>query len=348
MGAEVGAHVVGHVRPQPEKPSVRAERQGELVPLFAGVVDGAQVLDPVLDPLDGTPEPERRAGDEEVLGIELAAGPEPAPHVRLDEADAMLRPTEHRGEDAAVEVGDLGRTPDGEAALAAGGAPLRHGDEPPGLHRNRRVAAGAEGEPHDAFRPGEGGVDVPEPFLDDGGEVVGGVVKKRRGGRRGRVGRRGQRLEFRLHPFRGVFGGGPAPGDDEGDGLSHVAHPVGREGELEVAQQPVVGDEADRDGAQRFPELARPEDRLDPRHGPRRRCIESANPRVSNRAPDDRRVEHAGHVHVVHVVALAADAPGVLEPPDRAADGGKRIGSGRAAEPLGPSRGRRRRLHAAY
>ena len=230
MSAEVGAHVVDDVRPETEEPAVRIEGEGELVALLAGVVDGAQVLDPVLDPLDRPPEPQGRAGDEEVLGVELAAGPEPAAHVRLDEADAMLRPPEHRGEDPAVEVGDLGRTPDGEAAPAPtplpAGARVRNRDESPGLHRHRRVPPGAEDKPDDPVRARERGVEVPEALLDERGEVVRGVVEEGGGGRRPRVGHRGQGLEVDLHPFRRVFGGGPAPGDDQGDGLPHVAHPA--------------------------------------------------------------------------------------------------------------------------
>ena len=47
-------------------------------------------------------------------------------------------------------------------------------------------------------------------------------------------------------------------GDDEGDGLSHVAHPIDRERVLEVAEQPLVGHEADGDGPERVHEITPP------------------------------------------------------------------------------------------
>ena len=165
-------------------------------------------------------------------------------------------------------------------------------------------------------------------------------------GRNDRVGHRGQGLEVDVHPLRGVLGGRAAAGDNEGDGLSDVAHPVGGERELEEAEQPVVGDEANRNRPELLGELAGAEDRGDTGHGPCRRRLEGADPRVRHRAADHGGVEHAGHVHVVHVDALAPHPPGIFEATDRAADGGKHTGGGRNADPLARTpRGRRRLIH---
>ena len=324
VGAEVGAHVVDRLRVEPQEPPVRIEGEGQLVALLARVVDGAQVLRPVLDPLDGAAEPERRARDQEVFGVELPAGPEPAAHLRLDEADAVLGPAEHRGEHPAVEVRDLGRPPDREAGAALGAAVrprIGRGDQPPGLHRHGGVPPGAEREPHGPARPRERRIEVSEALLDERGEVVRGVVEEGGGGRGGpRVGDRGQGLEVHLHPLRGVLGGGPAAGDDEGDGLSHVAHPIDGQGVLQVAKKVRVGNEADGDGPERVRQIVRGEDGRDPRRGPRRRRVHRPEPGMGVRASHHRGVEHVGEAHVVHVDALSPEAPRVLEAPHRAPD----------------------------
>ena len=137
---------------RPEEASVRVERERKLVPLFARVVDGAQVLPSVLDPLDGPLEPKRGTGDEKVLRVELPARPEAAADVGLDESDAVLGPTEHRREHPAVEVGDLGRSPYREPARTPECSAVGCGHETPSLHGHRAVSAGPEREAHDAMR----------------------------------------------------------------------------------------------------------------------------------------------------------------------------------------------------
>ena len=45
---------------------------------LARMVGGGQMLAPILDPFHRSAQPGRREGDEEILGVELAAGAEPA------------------------------------------------------------------------------------------------------------------------------------------------------------------------------------------------------------------------------------------------------------------------------
>ena len=85
MGAHIGALVVEEHVFEGEDAPLHVDRGAHLVPLLAGVVRCDEMLVPVLDPLDRTPQPERCEADQHVLGIKLAAHAEPATHVALEE-----------------------------------------------------------------------------------------------------------------------------------------------------------------------------------------------------------------------------------------------------------------------
>ena len=112
----------------------------EFADVFAGVVGGDHVLAPVLYPLDGAAKLDGGEGDDEVLGVELASDAEATTDVALDEVDAVLGHLEEGGEDATVEVGNLGLAPDGEF-LTAG---VVGGEEAAGLHGDACVTVAAE------------------------------------------------------------------------------------------------------------------------------------------------------------------------------------------------------------
>ena len=62
---------------------------------LAAVVDGREVLEAVLDPAHRLAQAHRQPGDQEILGIELAANPEAAADIRLNQPDIALRQLQH-------------------------------------------------------------------------------------------------------------------------------------------------------------------------------------------------------------------------------------------------------------
>ena len=78
MGAHIGALVVPELVVEREDHPRSIDPGAHLVALFARVVGGNEVLAPVLDPFDRPAEPHRGAAHQHVLGIKLAAHPEPA------------------------------------------------------------------------------------------------------------------------------------------------------------------------------------------------------------------------------------------------------------------------------
>ena len=135
MRPDVGSHVHQHVVDEGQDPAVARGRDLGLVNLLPGVVGGHHVLAAVLDPLDRPPQCDRRPRHQEVLGVELSANAEPAADIRLDEPDARLRQAEQIRQDAAVEVGDLRRSPDREHA----GVAVVGGHQTAGLQRHAGV-----------------------------------------------------------------------------------------------------------------------------------------------------------------------------------------------------------------
>ena len=116
--------------------------------LLTRVVERDQVLAAILDPFDRPAEPDRQPWDQVVLGIELPAGAEAAADVALDAADRLGLDIEHRREDLAVEVLDLGRPPDRQLGARC----VVLGDQAARLERHRAVSLDAELPPQDHGR----------------------------------------------------------------------------------------------------------------------------------------------------------------------------------------------------
>ena len=100
MGPHVGACVEDEAVAQAEELSVVAERDRNLVHLLARVVGSTQVLLTVSGPADRPAKAQGTERDQEVLGVDLAAGAEAAADVELDQAHPLLREAQHPGEDA--------------------------------------------------------------------------------------------------------------------------------------------------------------------------------------------------------------------------------------------------------
>ena len=231
--------------------------------LLARVIRGHEVLGAILDPLDGALEALRREGDEDVLGVELAAHAEAAADVDLDEPDRVLLETEQRGDRAAVEVLHLGGAPEREHARGR----VVVGDEPARLHRHARVALHREAPGDAHVGAGGGGLDIAEARRDRVDDVRRDVVVHRalagRGG--GEIGGDGQRVEVELHELGGVLRRPRILGDDERDRLADVAHDVACEQRLQHAFGLGRGREHEPDRDADVGHVGRVEDRDDAR-----------------------------------------------------------------------------------
>ena len=190
------------------------------------MVGGLEVLRAVLDPAYGRAEVHGGEGDQEVLGVELAAGAETAAHRRLDEVDRALGQSAQLREDAPVGVGHLGGAPDREHRATV--VVLRH--QAAGFERDRGMTIGLEGLLDDEVTLGERTLHIARLHLE-----AGGLVSRHRvvePGRlrchgRARVDHRREILVDHLHQLQRVLGDVPVPCHHHGHGLAHVAHPVG-------------------------------------------------------------------------------------------------------------------------
>ena len=108
-GPRIGTDIDRHVAAQSEDRAVAAAGHLDGAGNITGVVDGQKVLAAVLDPFDRALEAVRGEGDQEVLGIEIAADTKSPADVALDQVDVCHIEPQHRGERAAVLERHLGR-----------------------------------------------------------------------------------------------------------------------------------------------------------------------------------------------------------------------------------------------
>ena len=248
--AAVSANVCPHVAvdrgSQAQQRSVALGCDLHFAQHLAGVVGRGQMLHPVFHPLHRKPQLERREGDQEVFGVELAAHPEAAAHVRLDEVDALFLDLQVAGQYRSVGVGDFGRPPDPH--LPVPGVVARY--EAPCLHWVGGVPVGAELLPADVVGIAEGCLNVADADFGGAGQIgaVGRMHDHRIGQRLGNVGYRRKRLVVHQDEVDGVLGQVAAPGDHHRHRLSGVAHGVGGQRRLQVLVQPRQGKHAHGDG----------------------------------------------------------------------------------------------------
>ena len=173
----------------------------------------------------------------------------------------------------------------------------------------------------DAVSLGERLVDVAALVLDVR-EVVrlGAVVQERRVGseRLLGVGDGRQGLVLDLDQARGVLRDVAGRRDDAGNRLADEANLLGRQ------HRPVVGHDllSRQAGGDRrdVRYVFRGQHERDSLVGAGRRRVDLRHLRVGVRAAQEGRVQHPRQVDVVHVLATAAQVPGVLEPGDALAD----------------------------
>ena len=210
----------------------------DLVHLAALLVDGGEVLLPVLGPLHGASELHRRVRHEELVRVEQHdLGSETAAHVGGDDVDARLGQAEKHRQAAADRGRRLGRVVDREPVLV--GRPARpHGAC---LHRACSPALVAKAQPLPARRRGHGRVHVANLLQHLRGDVAGHIAVHQMLGARGHLGRDHdrQRLVLDLHELGRVFGQVPVFRDHECDRLARVAHDLRCEAALRAAVRQV-------------------------------------------------------------------------------------------------------------
>ena len=152
----VGAGIVDEPVAEGENSPAVVEAHRHLVLLLSLLRRGQHVLEPVLEPADGTAETPCEKRDQHIFRIDDELGPEAATHVRRDDAHLVGREVEKIGDELADLVRHLRRGPHRE--LAEGGIPVR--DEPACLHGLAAAPPDAERELDHPRRGTERGFDV--------------------------------------------------------------------------------------------------------------------------------------------------------------------------------------------
>ena len=331
--AVVGEHV--HLDAQ----DLAVLRRGDLAAhvVVAGEPGGHQVLRAVLHPLHRATGDDRAHDRAHVARVDRHLVAEAPADVGRDHLDLVLGQAGHECVHRAVGVWGLRVRPQRELARDL----VHVGDGAARLHRCR-VRAGVEHVlRHDDVGRGEHGVRgggiAGFPVVD----VVVGlallVVADHRGtGVEGLLGvdDRGQRLVLDLDELERVTSRIAVVGDDERHLLALEPHLVGGEhGLCVVAERRHPGE------LQRF-EHGAGDHGLHLRMGFGGRRVDRHDASMRVRAAQDRAVQHAGQVHVVDVVALAAHEPHVLlaqhaAEPDRVPRRADRyLGGGHASTPV--------------
>ena len=110
------------VDPHAEDLAVVGDRELDLLQLVAAVVGGLGVLAARLDPLDRLADLERDDRGDDLLAIELQLRAEPAADVGRDDPQLVLGDAGGQRQQDPHDVRDLGRRPERELAVGAGGA----------------------------------------------------------------------------------------------------------------------------------------------------------------------------------------------------------------------------------
>jgi hypothetical protein len=207
---DIGALVDPEFVVEAEDFAALVDRGVHMMELAARVVGGDQMLVSVLDPFDGTPEAERRGADEHVLGIKLAAHPEPAADMPFVQMDPVEREPEHLRQRLPVVMRHLGGAVEPQDAAFF----LGNGDGAARLERHAAVPADREVEREDRMRGGESRIEVAVLLAHD----------RRLGARLARVEIGRERLDLWDDEMGDVLGRVRVGGEDRGERLADIAH----------------------------------------------------------------------------------------------------------------------------
>ena len=314
VGPEIGALVVPDLGLQGEDASLGVDGEAGLVALLAALVGGHKVFLAVLDPLDRACETPRGQQHQQVLGIELAANPEPAPDMALEQVDALRREPQHPHQGLLVAVRDLGRAVELQPVARGVVDP----DRAARLHRDAGMPPGPEVEGDHLM-----GLREPRPGIAEGmGEQrrLGAETGRELAGLLVRPGNRRQRVVVDLDQLGRVLGEIGGPGEHGGHRLPDIARAVLRQHVLAIGLEGLdlaVGTEVDgRDVG----DVGAGPHRMNPRHRQRGRGIDGPDLRVGVRRADDPHVELAGEVDVAGEAPPPGDQRRILDPRERPAE----------------------------
>ena len=276
------------------------------------------MLAAVFDPFHRASSVTRCERNEEVLGVEFAAGPEPAADVVLHDLDGALGQFHLPGERAPIEEQHLGTA--GHRELSACGIPF--GEQAARLHRERHVALGVEALAPDIGRVLECRRGIAPHGMEFHGEIGARLLEQKRfiGGGRVTIGNRRQRLDVGLDQRQRVLGDAGGIGEHQRDRLPDVADLGFRDHRLPEPRK--LRQRLQAHGHPRHPaaEIPGGEHAMDARKRQRRGDADGANAAMRHRAAKDGGMQRAGAGEIVHVLAAAAQKAEVLQTLDRAAD----------------------------
>jgi hypothetical protein len=323
---QVGTHVREQLDPHPEDLALARGGDRDLLDLAAPVGGGDVVLRPRLGPLHRLAETPRQRERERLLGVDVELGAEAAADVRGDDADLAVGDAADQGEQVAHEVGHLRGRVDGERAAHR----LRDDHDRSGLHRRGQHAL-LQVPPldhHVGLR--EGPLDVADGQWP-GVAVVGAQLLVHQWGARFEGGLdvhdRRQLLVVDLYEPERLVGRARVGRQHDGNSVADVVDLAPRQrrvvGDLDVLRDRPPARQADRELAR---QVLAGEDGHDagPRAGGAR--VDTPDPGVRERAPDDRHVERAGRGDVVGPRGSAGDQCGVLAAGHAPADEGRGLG----------------------
>ena len=223
----IGADVLHDAHVEPEDAPVARRREPRVVRLLARLVGARDELGPGLDPLHRPAEADREQRDEHVLRVDAFLRAEPAAGVGRDDAHALDRQPDARGDGAAQVIGRLVRRPDGQALRR--GVVL--GAEPARLDRHRRHAPVGRVILDDHRGLGERAIDVADDLADAPDDVARPGVHLGRPGAHRRLGvdHRGQRLVLDADELGRVGRHVRIGADDHRDRLADIARFAARQ-----------------------------------------------------------------------------------------------------------------------
>ncbi len=272
-----------------------------------GVHEGGEVLHAILDPLHGPARGAREEGADEQIGRPALVA-EGAADVGAAEPQAGLRHAERGGENRDGQPRPLVVRPELEAVRSR--IVRGHGAE--GLEGRRGIALYGEALAQHPVGPRHGAVDVAvaERVVPDdiGAELR---VEEGRAGLHGlvRIHYRGERLVFDADELERVFGGGAVGRGHRGHRLADVAHDVDSEA---VVRHGGGGGDQWPDGTGQAGGVGPGEHGGDSRTGQSLPRVDRADACMRVRAPEHRRVEHAGPSKVVDEAPAAGHETDVL------------------------------------
>ncbi len=324
---QVGAVVLDVVHAHAEHLAVAGSRKLHVRGLGAAVAGGDHRLGALLDPLHRRTDLLRRRRGDELLGVGVQLGAEPAADVRGDRAHLGLADPAHDREERAQEVGHLGGAVDDQ--VVGGRVPVGHhaarldGDVDQALASDRLLDddVGLRERVVDAV--GLVGEDEPDVGLEL-------LVHARRAVGEGRVDV-DDRRELRIGDLDGVGGvtrGVAVCRDHDRDRLADVAYAPLRE-RWAHRMHHVAGRVRRAGNARRELEVVAVQDGGDARHAAGGRRVDRGDVGMRILAAHDRHVQHPRQLDVVHVAAAPGEELAVLLAQRRDADALRAFHGGR-------------------